>query len=61
MFLAAFVQLLSRRLAWLEQLYLRWTRLPRRPVALNCVFDLMRSKPELLLENVLLRQQLVIL
>ncbi len=60
MFLAVLVQFLSRPFAWLEQLYLRWT-LPRWSVALNVVFDLLRSKPELLLENALLRQQLVIL
>ncbi len=48
-------------LAWLEQLYLRWTLLPQSSVALGCSLDLPRSKSELLLENALLRQQLVTL
>ncbi len=59
--LACFVQFLSRPLAWLERLYLHWTQLPQSPAALGAALDLPRSKPELLLENALLRQQLVIL
>jgi putative transposase len=61
MLVAVFVQLLARPLAWLEPHYLRWTRLPQSSVALGCAFDLTRSKPELRLENALLRQQLVVL
>jgi putative transposase len=58
---ALFIQFLAHPLAWLEPLYLRWTRLPQSSVALGVALDLTRSKPELLLENALLRQQLVIL
>jgi putative transposase len=61
MLLTFFVQFFSRPLAWLEQLYLHWTRLPQSSVALGVALDLMRSKPELLLENALLRQELVTL
>jgi putative transposase len=56
-----FFRSLSRSLAWLEQFYLRWSHLPRSSPALGFSFDLTHSKPELLLENALLRQQLVIL
>ncbi len=58
---ALIVQFLTHPLAWLEPLYLHWTRLPRSSAALGVALDLTRSKPELLLENALLRQQLVIL
>jgi putative transposase len=61
MLLALFVQLLARPLAWLEQFYIRWTQLPQSSVILGSTIDLTRSKSELLLENALLRQQLVIL
>lgn len=61
MLLSFFVQSLARPLAWLEQLYLRWTQLPQSSPALGLSLDLVRSKSELLLENALLRQQLVIL
>src|SRR5581483_11839425 len=57
---APFVGFLTRLLAWLEQLYLRWTQLPQSSVTLGSALDLRRSKAELLLENALLRQQLVI-
>jgi hypothetical protein len=56
-----FVQFLAHPLAWLEPLYLRWTRLPQSSVALGVALDLTRSKSKLLLENAQLRQQLVIL
>jgi putative transposase len=59
--LAFFVQLLSRPLAWLEQLYLRWTWLPPSSAVCGLSFDLTRSKSELVLENALLRHQLAIL
>lgn len=58
---ALFVQFFAHPLGWLEQLYLRWTRLPQSSVALGVALDLTRSNAELLLENALLRQQLVIL
>jgi putative transposase len=61
MSLASFVRLLTHPLAWLEQLYICWTRLPQSSVTLGSVLDLTRSKSELLLENALLRQQLAIL
>jgi putative transposase len=39
----------------------RWTRFDNHTLALNTTLDLTRSKSELVLENVLLRQQLIIL
>ena len=59
--LTFFSHFLSRLLGWIESLYLRSTELPRSSVALGLAFDLSRSKSELLLENALLRQQLLIL
>ncbi len=59
--LAIFLRLLAHPLAWLEHFYLRSTQLPQSSVALDAALDLIRSKSELLLENALLRQQLVIL
>jgi putative transposase len=61
MLLAFFVQCLTRLLTWLEPFYLRWTRLPQSSVTLCSALDLSRSKSDLVLENALLRQQLVIL
>jgi hypothetical protein len=61
MLLAFFVQHLAHPLAWLEGLYLHWTPVPQASVALGSAFGLSRPKSELLLENALLRQQLVIL
>jgi hypothetical protein len=37
----------------------RWTKPDNQAFALNAVLDLMRSKLELVLENALLRQQLI--
>ena len=59
--LAFFVRFLAHLFAWLKSLYLRWTQLPQSSAALGVAFDLTRPKSELLLENALLRQQLVIL
>ncbi len=59
--LAFCLRLLSRPLDRLERLYLRWTQWPQSTVALSSALDLTRSNSELLLENALLRQQLVIL
>ncbi len=56
-----FSQFLTHSLAWLEPLYLHWTQLPLSSAAIGVALDLTRSKPELLLENALLRQQLMIL
>lgn len=61
MLLAFFIQFLAHPLAWLEQLYLRCTQLPHSSVILGSTLDLTRAKSELLLENALLRQQLIIL
>ena len=61
MLLALFVQFLSRLLAWLEQFYFRCTQLPQSSVTIGSLLDLPRSNSELVLENALLRQQLVIL
>lgn len=52
----------ARLLGWLESCYLHWTRLPQASPTLDFALDLTRPKSELLLlENALLRQQLVIL
>ena len=60
MLLVFFVQFVAHPLIWLEGLYVRWTQLPQSSVALGGTLDLPRSRSELLLENALLRQQLVI-
>jgi transposase InsO family protein len=39
----------------------QWTKPNNRALALNAAMDLTRSKPELILENMLLRQQLIVL
>ena len=39
----------------------QWTRPDNHTLILNTALDLTRSKPELVLENALLRQQLIIL
>ena len=44
-----------------KQYIRRWTKPYNHDLALNAATDLMRSKPELILENVLLRQQLIVL
>lgn len=54
-------RLLARLLVWLESYYLHWTQLPQASLTLAYALDLTRPKSELLLENALLRQQLVIL
>lgn len=53
--------LLARLFAWLESHYRHWTLLPHASSPLAFAVDLTRPKSELLLENALLRQQLVIL
>ncbi len=58
---ALLFQFLTHPLAWLEHLYLRWTRLSQSSAVLGVALDLTRSKPVFVLENALLRQQLVIL
>ncbi len=42
MLLAFFLRLLAHPLGWLEQLYLRWTQLPKTSVALGSALDLTR-------------------
>jgi transposase InsO family protein len=61
MLLVLLVRLFSSSSRWLEWLYLRCTQLPKTSVTLGLALNVTRSKPELLLENALLRQQLVIL
>jgi putative transposase len=39
----------------------RWTKFDNRSLVLNLVLDLTRTKSELVLENALLRQQLIVL
>jgi hypothetical protein len=48
-------------LEWLEQKYGSGPNPPGSPVLLETVNDLMRSKSEVVIENALLRQQVVIL
>jgi putative transposase len=45
----------------LKQHLRRWTRPDSHGLVLNTALDLTRSKPELVLENMLLRQQLIVL
>ncbi len=61
MLLAFFVQLFALPLAWLEPLYLRMTRLPQSSLIIVAALGVTRSKPELLIQNAFLRQQLLIL
>ncbi len=61
MILSFFARLISGLLGWLESYYLHWTRLPQPSLALDMALDLSRPKPELLIENAFLRQQLVTL
>jgi hypothetical protein len=39
----------------------QWTKPDNHSLLINTALDLTRSKPELLLENILLRQQLIVL
>ena len=50
------------RAGWqqLQQKVLRWTRPIKASVTVGVLVDLRRSKSELILENVLLRQQLIV-
>jgi transposase InsO family protein len=45
----------------IKQRLLRWTKPDHQSFALNAVLDLTRSKSDLVLENALLRQQLIVL
>ena len=45
----------------LRQRLRRWTKPDNQSPALNAVLDLTRTKSELMLENALLRQQLIVL
>ena len=38
-----------------------WTRLPSTVLTLGCIHDLARSKSQLIIENAVLRQQLIVL
>ena len=44
-----------------KRLLRRWTKPDSHGLVLNTALDLTRSKPELVLENILLRQQLIVL
>ncbi len=46
---------------WLNRKLQQWTRLTDGTTALETVTDLMRPKSELVLENALLRQQVIVL
>jgi putative transposase len=61
MLLALFAQLISCQLAWLERHYMSLTQLRHSSLLLALASDIARSKPDLVLENALLRQQLLIL
>ncbi len=61
MLLILIARLCSPLTRWLESYYLRWTRLPQSSLALGLLLDMPRARSELLLENALLRQQLIIL
>jgi putative transposase len=61
MLLAILASLLPPLLAALERTWRQFTRLPRASAPLALASDLVRSKAELVLENALLRQQLLVL
>ena len=44
-----------------KQRILQWTKPNNHALALNAAVDLTRSRPELVLESMLLRQQLIVL
>src|SRR5215218_1889843 len=52
---------ISQGLAWLEQKVQQWTQPTEGSAVLETVSDLLRGKSELVLENALLRQQVIIL
>src|SRR5258706_576220 len=53
--------IMRKGVAWLNQKFQQWTRPTNSPMVLETIGDLMRPKTELVLENVLLRQQVIIL
>lgn len=54
MVIAIFLQSIYDLLAWLESHYFRFTQLPHSSSYFTLAIDLTRSKPELVLANVLL-------
>src|SRR5688500_6163754 len=48
------IQIVQDRLRW-------WTKPPSTSLTLGSIHDLTRSKPQLVIENALLRQQLIVL
>src|SRR5256885_8923377 len=52
---------ISQGLTWLEQKVQQWTKPTDGSAVLEMVSDLMRGKSELVLENALLRQQVIVL
>ncbi len=53
--------LVSKGLEWLEQQLQKWTQPAQPSLILETVGDLTRDKPALILENALLRQQVIVL
>jgi hypothetical protein len=54
-------QLLTLDVQWLLKRFARWTQPLSTPFLLATAVDLFRSKPQLVAENALLRQQLIVL
>src|SRR5437868_12786997 len=52
---------INQGLAWLEQQVQQWTKPTDGSAVLETVSDLLRGKAELVLENALLRQQVIVL
>ncbi len=59
--LSSLKRLIRLCLDGLHTRFVRWTRPPKTLLLLGTIADLGRSKPELIAENALLRQQLIIL
>jgi hypothetical protein len=47
--------------AWMHQILKRWTKPIANPVIMGALSDLHRNRTDLVLENALLRQQLIVL
>ena len=54
-------QLVILDVQWVHRRFMRWTKPSRSSLTLGVAADLFRSKPQLVAENALLRQQLIIL
>ena len=54
-------QMITTGVQQLQDQLRSWSKPPRPSLTLGLIYDLVRTKPQLVLENALLRQQLIIL